>query len=103
MSRVVTNIRIISPNGSDFAYFIDKRDLYSKLSGAKDLQGDNMEFIEIGDNIQLNENTFKVLDINIKFENINIETKHIQKTEESMPDDLIIEVIITVENVPLKI
>ncbi|MDC6367222.1 MULTISPECIES: hypothetical protein [Flavobacteriaceae] len=103
MSRVQTNIKIISPDGGDFAYFTDKKDLYSKLSGVKDEYGENMEFIEIGQHIQLNEHTLKVIDINLKFENIDIKTKHIEKTEESMPENLIIEVVITVENVPLSI
>ena len=45
MSRVQRNISIISSDGGDFAYCIDEKDLYSKLSGVKDIHGENMEFI----------------------------------------------------------
>ena len=103
MSRVQTNIRVVSSDGGDFAYFLEQKDLYASLSGIKDPYGDNMEFIEIGKNILLNEHTLKVVDVNLKFENIDIETKHIQKTEKTTPKNLIIEVVITVENVPLNI
>lgn len=97
MDRITTNIKIISEDGGDFAYFLEKEDLYSKLSGLKDTFGEDMEFIEIGENIQLNNQILKVIDINLKFENINLQTKHIDKTEKSTPKNLIIEVIITVE------
>lgn len=103
MSRLITNIRIISRDDVDFAYFMDQEDLYSKLSGVKDDDGDDMEFIEIGNKIKLNENTLLVKNINLKMEPIDINEKHIEKTTESMPSNFRVEVIITVENLPLKV
>ena len=97
MNRIKTNISIISQDGGDFACFFELEDMYSKLSGEKDKLGENMEFIEIGKAIQLNNDLLKVTDINLKMENINFETKHHDKTEKSTPKDLIIEIIITVE------
>jgi hypothetical protein len=97
MEKITSKISIISPDGGDFAYFIEKEDLYSKLSGIKDSQGENMEFIEIGDNIQLNNELLKVKNINMKFENIDINTMHFEKTESTTPKNLSIETIITVE------
>lgn len=93
----ITAIRIISKDGGDFAYFTEIGDLYSKLSGIKSPLGENMEFIEIGKTIQLNNENLKVLDVNLKFENIDFTTYHFAKTEKSTPKNLIIEVIITVE------
>ena len=92
-----TNIKIINKEGSDFAYFTSKEDLYAKLSGVKDTYRENMEFIEIGKNIQLNDEILKVIDINLKFENIGLQIKPFDKTEETTPKNLIIEVIITVK------
>lgn len=92
-----TNIRIINEEGSDFAYFTSKEDLYAKLSGEKDPYGEDMEFIEIGENIQLNDEILKVIDINLKFENIGLQIKPFDKTEGTTPKNLIIEVIITVK------
>ena len=97
MNRITTNIRIDSEDGGNFGYFTEKEDLYSKLSGVKDTLGDNMEFIEIGKNIHLNDKILEVLDINLKFENINLQTQHKDKTEETTPKDLMIELIITVK------
>lgn len=102
MSRITTNIKIISSGGGDFACFFEKEDLYAKLSGVKDSYGENMEFIEIGDNIQLNNELLKVKDINLKFENIDINTNHLDKSESSTPSNLLIEVIITVEFIRRK-
>lgn len=93
----INAIKIINENGADFAYFTDKDDLYSKLSGIKDPFGENMEFIEIGKTIQLNDDVLKVIDINLKFENIDLYIKHSDKKEKIAPRNLIIEVIITIE------
>lgn len=103
MNRLITNIRVISTDGGDFGYFMDREDLYSKLSGVKDSLGDNIEFIEIGDIIQLNEHSLKVRNINLKLEPINSDISHIQKTQNSTPSDFRIEVVITVDNMPLVI
>ncbi|WP_458626492.1 hypothetical protein [Winogradskyella sp. PC D3.3] len=92
-----TNIRVISTDGGDFGCFFEIEDLYAKLSGVKDTYGENMEFIEIGNHIQLNDNLLKVVDINLKFENIDLTTKHFNKSKNSTPKNLIIEMIITVE------
>lgn len=97
MQRINSSIRIISVNGGDFACFFEKEDLYSKLSGSKDILGNDIEFIEIGKNIQLENQILKVIDINIKFENIDLNKNHMDKTKNSTPKNLIIETIITVE------
>lgn len=97
MNQIKTNIRIISPDGGDFAYFLEIEDLYSKLSGEKDALGEDMEFIEIGNNIILNNDILKVIDINLKFENIASNINHFDKSESSTPKNLIIEMIITVQ------
>jgi hypothetical protein len=97
MNKITTILKIINPDGGDFACFFEKEDLYSKLSGVKDDYGENMEFIEIGDEIQLNNELLKVKNINLKFENIDINTNHQAKSESTTPKDLLIEVIITVE------
>ena len=93
----ISAIKIINDEGRDFAYFTDQIDLYSKLSGTKDPFNEDMEFIEIGKEIQLNNQILKVKDINLKFENIKFEIKHLDKTVENFPRKLIIEVIITIE------
>ena len=55
MKDINVNVSIISPDGGDFAYFFSKKEMYEKLSGIKDDVGDNMEFIEIGRYIYLND------------------------------------------------
>lgn len=97
MKDINVNVSIISPDGGDFAYFFSKKEMYEKLSGIKDDAGDNMEFIEIGRYIYLNDDKLKVLDINVKFDNIDHNIHHKDKTENSMPKNLIIELIITVQ------
>lgn len=97
MKKLNTNIRIISTDGGDFANFFEKEDLFSKLSGVKDPQGENMEFIEIGNVIELNNQKLKVININLKFDNINRRLEHSDKTEILTPSNLIIETIITVK------
>jgi hypothetical protein len=97
MKRINTNINIINSDGNNFANFREKEDLYSKLTGVKDKSGENMEFIQIGDKIECCDNILKVTDINLKFENINLNTKHKDKNQDSMPENLIIEVFITAE------
>lgn len=97
MSRIKNNISIISSDGGTFAYFLEVEDLYSKLSGVKNTYRENMEFIEIGKNIQLNDELLKVMNINLKIENIPTETSHFDKSEKSTPKDLNIETIITVK------
>ena len=92
-----TKIKIINDEGGDFAYFQRKEDLYAKLSGVKDPYGEDMEFIEIGKNIQLNDEILKVTNINLKFENIDLQIQPFDKTEDTTPKNLNIEVIITVE------
>ena len=47
--------------------------------------------------IYLNDDKLKVLDINVKFDNIDHNIHHKDKTENSMPKNLIIELIITVQ------
>ena len=97
MKDINVNVSIISPDGGDFAYLFSKKEMYEKLSGIKDDIGDNMEFIEIGRYIYLNDDKLKVLDINVKFDNIDHNIHHKDKTENSMPKNLIIELIITVQ------
>ena len=97
MKDININVSIISPDGGDFAYFFNKREMYEKLSGIKDEVGDNMEFIEIGRYIYLNDDKLKVLDINVKFYNIDHNIHHKYKIEISIPKNLIIELIITVQ------
>lgn len=65
-------IKIISEDGGDFALFFDKEDMFFKLKGVEDPNGEKMEFIEIGRNIILNNQILKVIEINIKFENIKL-------------------------------
>ena len=93
----INAIKIINEEGADFAYFTDKLDLYTKLSGAKDSMGENLEFVEIGNTIQLNDEVLKVKNINLKFENVDFEIQHSQKLENPMPTNIIIEVVITVK------
>src|SRR5690554_4332005 len=97
MKKIISKIRIISQDGGDFAFFFELEDLYSKLSGVKDKYGENMEFIEIGKNIQLDNEILKVKDINLKFENIDANIKHTDKKVNSTPSNLSVEFIITVE------
>ncbi|WP_339714562.1 hypothetical protein [uncultured Kriegella sp.] len=102
MSRIKTNIRIESEDGGNFGYFMEREDLYSKLSGIKDIN-DDMEFIEIGDKIQLNEHTLMVKNIHLEFAPVDLNTRHIEKTEDTMPSNFRIEVVLTVDNIPLEI
>lgn len=97
MGNIKTNIKIIREDESRIDYFLEKQDLYSRLSGVKDSYGENMEFIQIGENIQLEDEIYNVIDINLKFEGINITSKHKDKRKEFTPEDLFIEVIITAE------
>lgn len=97
MERIKSNIKIISKDNGVYKCFFEKEDLYSKLSGIKDSLGNNIEFIEIGGNMQLENQLFRVTDINLKFENIDYNIKHNDKTEASTPKNLIIETIITAE------
>ena len=99
MKIIDTNIKVISSDGGDFANFLEKEDLYSRLSGVKDPNGENMEFIEIGNIIQFNNQNLKVLDINIKLNNIDKTIEHRNKKKSLTPPDLRVSIIITVENI----
>jgi hypothetical protein len=91
-------IKIISEDGGDFALFFEKEDLFFKLKGFEDPQGEKMEFIEIGKNIILNNQILKVIDINIKFENIKLNrTITGYDYNKSEFEDFSIETIITVK------
>ncbi|WP_423999130.1 hypothetical protein [Maribacter sp. IgM3_T14_3] len=103
MNRIVTIISIINDTGDNYAFFVEREDLYSSLSGVKDIDGDNMEFVKINDKIQLNENTFILKDINLKLQPVKFKTRHIEKREESTPLDFRIEIIVTVEDFPFKV
>lgn len=98
MKRIKTNISIISNEGGDFGYFMELEDLYSKLTGVKD-PIENMEFIEIGKEIKLNNQVLEVLDINLKFDGIDKNISHQEKRSGLMPSNIIVEIFITVKHV----
>ena len=88
MDRIKSNIKVRSEEGGNFAYFLEKEELYSRLSDIKDNLGNDIEFMEIGENILLDNQMLKVIDINLKFENIHSNIKHNDKTEISTPKNL---------------
>ena len=91
-------IKIISEDGGDLALFFDKEDMFFKLKGVEDPNGEKMEFIEIGRNINLNNQILKVIDINIKFDNIKLNrTITGYDYDKSEFEDFFIETIITVK------
>lgn len=53
----------------------------------------------MGNNIQLNNEILQVVDINLQFENIDLNSEHQQKIENSIPKYLFVAVIITVKNI----
>ena len=74
MNGIKSIVHIISTDGGDFAYFTDKEDLYTKLSGIKDTEGNNMEFIEI-ESIEEIEYNGEVIDLSVEDdESYNIES-----------------------------
>ena len=91
-------IKIITEGNVDLAYFTDKEDIFFKLKGVEDPQGENMEFIEIGKTIILNDQELIVKDINIKFEDIKINRK-LNKFEINKDEfkDFFVETIVTVK------
>lgn len=97
MNKIKNNLRIISTSGGDFACFFEIEDLYSSLSGLKDPLGENMEFIEIGNIIQLNNQKLKVLNINLTLNNISNRITHLEKNDNNFPKNICIETVITVE------
>ena len=98
MNEIKSIVHIISTDGGDFDYFTDKEDLYTKLSGIKDTEGNNMEFIEIDNIITLNNQKLRVLNINIKLANIDNNTKHLDKKQSNFPKEFFVETIITVDS-----
>lgn len=99
MNKINCSISLINENEEKIEYFYEINDLYSRLSGVKCKFGDDIEFIEIGNDIQLDNLILRVIDINLKFENIYSQTKHKDKSANSIPKDLITVLVITVKNI----
>jgi hypothetical protein len=99
MNKINCSISLTDEDGILIDYFSEINDLYSKLSGVKSKFVEDIEFIEIEDDIQFKSQVLRVVNINLKFENIYSQTKHKDKTANSTPKDLIFVVVIIVKNI----
>ena len=95
--NINANIRIINQEGGSLAYFTDKKDMYTKLSGIKDSKGENAEFFEVGKKLQLNDNIFEIRNINVKSVDINNHISHSNKSNDNFSSEYYLELILTVE------
>jgi len=99
MNKINCSISLTDEDGILIDYFSEINDLYSKLSGVKSKFVEDIEFIEIEDDIQFKSQVLRVVNINLKFENIYSQTKRKDKTANSTPKDLIFVVVIIVKNI----
>ena len=97
MNKINCSISLTDEDGILIDYFSEINDLYSKLSGVKSKFVEDIEFIEIEDDIQFKSQVLRVVNINLKFENIYSQTKRKDKTANSTPKDLIFVVVIIVK------